>query len=105
MSIIKNILSKFGYQIVKKQPNLEGVSRNRAENFPKWLDEANAAGKDVNDFINSKVGNPTELLEKIVYPYFTDSTDTVIEVGPGTGRFSREILKSLSSGRKETVSR
>ncbi len=102
MSIIKNILSKFGYQIVKKQPNLEGVSRNRAENFPKWLDEANAAGKDVNDFINSKVGNPTELLEKIVYPYFTDSTDTVIEVGPGTGRFSREILKKLEfrKGRK-----
>ncbi|MBK9227688.1 MAG: class I SAM-dependent methyltransferase [Ignavibacteria bacterium] len=97
MSLIKNILAKFGYQLVRKQKSLETVSKNRAENFPLWLKEAEALGEDVNDYINRNVGNPLELLQKVVFPYLPAEASAVIEVGPGTGRFSRAIMDRIKA--------
>ncbi len=95
MSLIKNILAKLGYQLIRKQKDLDNISKNRAENFPKWYKEASEKGEDVNDYINRNVGNPMELLERVVFPYLPDKANTVIEVGPGTGRFSRVILEKI----------
>lgn len=93
MSLVKKVLSRMGYQLVRKQGNLEKVSRNRAENFPKYLDEATALDQDVNDYINSRVGRPDELLNIVVYPNLSKNANIFIEIGPGTGRFAREVLK------------
>jgi SAM-dependent methyltransferase len=97
MSLIKNILAKFGYQIVRRQKNLESVNKNRAENFPRYYKEAEDLGEDVNDYINRNVGNPHELLEKVVFPYLPSDARVIIEVGPGTGRFSRAFIDRIKT--------
>ncbi len=93
--MIKKILDRFGFYFFRKQTDLNKVSKNRAENFPKWLEEANSAGVDVNDYINSKVGNPKELLDRIAFPYLTNEANTILKVGPGTGRFAREFIEVI----------
>jgi phospholipid N-methyltransferase len=97
MRLIKSILSKFGYQLVRKQKNLDNVSKNRAENYPRWFKEAEALGEDVNDYIIGISGNPLDVLEKVVFPYFTSNTSKVIELGPGTGRFTRAIIEKIKN--------
>ena len=95
MRLIKSIFSRLGYQLVRKQKDLGNVSKNRAENYPRWFEEAKALGEDVNDYIVRTTGNPLDVLDKIVFPYITSQTSAVIELGPGTGRFTREIIKKI----------
>jgi phospholipid N-methyltransferase len=95
MNIIKRLLNRFGYQLISKQYDIDKISKNRAENFPKWLEEAKAKGVDVNVYINEKVGDPKELLDRIVFPYIGEDAKVVIEVGPGTGRFASVFIDKI----------
>lgn len=105
MISVKRVLSRFGYQIIRKQANLDKISKKLAENFPRYLKEAEANGEDVNDYINRNVGNPKQLIERIVTPYIGSgrSCDCIIEIGPGTGRFSRELANFLSDGKDSSL--
>jgi ubiquinone/menaquinone biosynthesis C-methylase UbiE len=66
--------------------------------------EAAKLGMDVNDYLeqNLEWTRVRPLVERAVLPYLR-SDSTVCELGPGTGRWSREVLKALPEGRLELV--
>lgn len=94
--LIKKIINGLGYDLVSRNTDLENISKKKAEGFPEWLKNSQEAGMDVNDYINSRMGTPMETLEKIFTPYLIGmKAPVVIEIGTGTGRWSREIARFL----------
>lgn len=74
-------------------------SDGKCEGFNEYLVSANAAGMDVNDWIEDVLGWYASLpvLNRIVFPYLNKNS-VVCELGPGTGRFSRHILPRIPEG-------
>lgn len=70
---------------------------NKAENFPVWLTEAQRLNLDVNDYLDFIIGfiSPVLILPQVLFPFITPD-GAVLEIGPGTGRVSRQIIKHLS---------
>lgn len=68
--------------------------------FSGFLKEARRLGMDVNDWIEQKEGWPEALpiLNKAVFPYLKEGS-SVCELGAGTGRFARHIIKRIKKGK------
>ncbi|MDV6235836.1 class I SAM-dependent methyltransferase [Leptospira ellisii] len=54
--------------------------------------------QDVNDYINKMWGDPIIVLEQVFFPYLDlmKGSTIVCEIGVGTGRWSREIIKRMN---------
>ena len=85
---------RFGQDNANKRTSAD----TKAEGFPGYVSHAKEAGMDVNDWIESKLGwqAPLPILEVVVFP-FMEPEDIVCELGVGTGRWSRHLLKRLNS--------
>jgi cyclopropane fatty-acyl-phospholipid synthase-like methyltransferase len=59
--------------------------------FQKWIDEAKSLGRDPNDVADERWGNARAGAEKLYLPLF-DRQSVVLELGPGTGRYTRYLL-------------
>lgn len=70
---------------------------------PEWVDEAQAEGMAVNDFIEKDHRKPASAeLEKLVFPHI--SADSIVcELGPGTGVYTRHISKVVTAGEFHVV--
>ncbi|GAC1323354.1 MAG: hypothetical protein NVSMB2_21030 [Chloroflexota bacterium] len=92
------ILAPLGYEIRDR------VLSERPEGFVGYLQAASAAGMDVNDYEEQRLGwrLPRPTLEEVVFPYLTP-TSKVCEIGPGTGRWSRHLLERLPEGELHLV--
>jgi SAM-dependent methyltransferase len=70
-----------------------------AEGFIGYLEQARQANMDVNDWQEQRLGwlaaRPT--LERVVFPRLRQDA-VVVELGPGTGRFSRHLAPRLPEG-------
>ena len=103
MSIKGNVLNfairitnKFGYDLVKQQNKSRPDLKSDAH--PSYKKEAFELGIDINDYQESKLGfvDSLPLLEKILFPLLNKiDIPKIIELGPGTGRWSRHIIKKL----------
>jgi len=89
--ILNSFILYFGYQI-----NTE----NSARLFSSNLRQSKKANMDVNDWQERVLGWEPALpiLEKVVFPYLKEDSK-VCEIGVGTGRWSRHILKQIPNGR------
>jgi SAM-dependent methyltransferase len=92
------ILAPLGYELRDK------VLSERPEGFAGYLDAACQAGMDVNDYEEQRLGwrQPLPTLEAVAFP-FLNSDSTVCEIGPGTGRWSRHLLKQVPGGELHLV--
>jgi SAM-dependent methyltransferase len=92
------MLAPLGYQLHDK------VLSERPEGFPGYLAEAQRLGLDVNDYeeqcLHWKL--PLPILEQTLFPCVNESS-AVCEVGPGTGRWSRVILRRIPQGELHLV--
>jgi SAM-dependent methyltransferase len=89
----------FGYRLVPWRAD------DKSEGFEGYVTEAREAGMDVNDWEEHALGWVPALgvLERIVFPTF-QSDWRVVEIGPGTGRYSRYFAARLKdSGRLDLV--
>ncbi|MBK8983403.1 MAG: class I SAM-dependent methyltransferase [Ignavibacteria bacterium] len=94
--LLKNLFKFLGYDLVRRERNLKTISKKKSEGFPEWLEKSRVAGMDVNDYINSKMGSPAQTLERIFTPYLSGiKSPVVIEIGTGTGRWSKDIAQFL----------
>lgn len=95
---VNAILSPFGYKIDRGE--LDG----KAEGFPGYLDEAIKLGMDVNDYEEQKLGwdEALPILEQTTFPYLREDS-VVCEIGGGTGRWSRHIIKRIANGELHLV--
>jgi SAM-dependent methyltransferase len=88
------VARRFGYSLQPWRVD------EKSEGFVGYAAQARRAGMDVNDWEEQVLGwvpcLPT--LERVVFPCL-QSDWRVIEVGPGTGRFSRHIAARLARGR------
>ena len=94
-SAIKRAFALAGLEVRRKS-----VTDARCEGFDKYLERATEAGMDVKDWIESslKWGPALPILELTLFPHLKPS-DTVCEIGAGTGRHARHILPKLDEGR------
>lgn len=69
-----------------------------------FVEEAERLGMDVNDYLEHKLewGDVRALLERSVFPFLRPDS-IVCELGAGTGRWSREILKEIPQGQLHLV--
>lgn len=94
-SFINSILQSKGYRIEKIR-----VKKTNAEGYPKYLDEATKIGLDVNDYLDEHKGwiKPLPVLEEALYPFINHlRSPRIMELGPGTGRWSRYIKDHLKT--------
>lgn len=95
-SLANIFLRKLGYELKKISSIKINSGKKLAEGFPEYLHEAEKAGIDVNDYINSKLGNPVNDLEIILSRELNEIKNPVIcELGVGTGRWTREIISMI----------
>ena len=78
----------------------------KAEGFIGYVEQAARLGMDVNDWQEQALGwlpaRPT--LERVVFPHLRpDGQDVVVELGAGTGRFSRHLAARLTDGELRLV--
>jgi ubiquinone/menaquinone biosynthesis C-methylase UbiE len=92
------LVRRFGYDLRPWRVD------EKSEGFVGYVAEAQRAGKDVNDWEEQALGWVAALpaLERIVFPVLRDNW-RVIEVGPGTGRFSRHLAARLTHGNLSLV--
>lgn len=94
--LINLFLNKLGYELKYISPSKIRAGKHLAEGFPEYLREAENAGTDVNDYINSRLGNPANDLEIILNKELKEIKDPVLcELGVGTGRWTREIINTI----------
>lgn len=94
--IIKNIFAGLGYDLKKRENNIYSFNTKKAEEYPLWLEKADEAGMDVNDYLDSIAGSLHFTFEKILLPYLKELNNPIVmEIGTGTGRWSREIANYL----------
>lgn len=96
LSFAGNIAKKYGYEIVK----IQNKKKNdlKAEAHPSYMKEAAEAGMDINDYQEIRLGfvESLPLLKEIVFPLIDKLKDpNIIELGPGSGRWSRHIIKKI----------
>ena len=60
--------------------------------FRRWIAEAETQGLDPNDVGDKYWSSPASSLERNYYPLF-DSSSVVLELGPGSGRYTRHLIK------------
>lgn len=96
LSLAGNFTKRYGYEIVKIRN--KKMNDPKAEAHPAYMKDALAAGMDVNDFQEIRLGfaESLPLLNKIVFPV-TDKINepVIIELGPGSGRWSRHIINKV----------
>lgn len=86
-----------------KPAPVQGLSKTemiKADGYPRYVDEASKLNIDVNDYLDNNMGwvKPLPILEKYVYPVIDKFPEgKILELGPGTGRWSRYILKKIKS--------
>ena len=99
-AISSRLLGPFGFEV---RDRLIG---EMPEGFPSYLEQARAAGMDVNDYEEERLGWKPALptLEEIAFPYLREES-RVCELGPGTGRWSRHLLARVPSGELHLVDR
>jgi len=87
------VARQFGYQLVPWRAD------DKSEGFEGYVRQAGQAGMDVNDWEEAALGWVPALpaLERVVFPDLQASW-RVIEIGPGTGRFSRFLAARLDQG-------
>lgn len=87
------LLRPFGYEL------RESILNERPEGFPSYLEQAQRAGMDVNDWEEQALGwiPAAEILRMTTFPLLHEQS-VVLELGPGTGRFSRLILSAIPAG-------
>jgi SAM-dependent methyltransferase len=92
------IARRFGYEVRpwRADPKSEG--------FAGYVEQARRAGLDVNDWQEQHLGWVPALpqLERIVFPHLQPDS-VVVELGPGTGRYSRYIAARLPRGKLRLV--
>ena len=73
---------------------------NKAEGFPGYVKKAKKSGVDVNDWEEEQLGwiPALPILKQVVSP-FVKPDSVICELGPGTGRWSRHIIKLIPKGR------
>jgi ubiquinone/menaquinone biosynthesis C-methylase UbiE len=88
----------FGYRLTPWRAD------DKSEGFEGYVAQARQAGMDVNDFEDQALHWVPALpvLERIVFPNLQPDWQ-VIEVGPGTGRYSRHLAARLRSGELHLV--
>jgi SAM-dependent methyltransferase len=76
----------------------------KAEGFIGYIEQARKAGLDVNDWQEQVLGwvPARPQLERVVFPHLRPDS-IVVELGPGTGRFSRLIAAQLPEGQLRLV--
>lgn len=95
--LVKNITGMFGYELRKIQLSI--ANTNKAESHPEYLRNSEASGLDVNDYQEIKLGflKPIPLLENCLFPVINKFTHPeIIELGPGTGRWTRHVIDYLN---------
>src|SRR5690242_6129964 len=87
------VARRLGYQLTPWRAD------DKSEGFEGYVRQAKEAGIDVNDWQEQALGWVPALpaLERIVFPSL-QSDWQVIEIGPGTGRFSRFLAARLNRG-------
>ncbi len=96
LSLADDITEKFGYKIVKIQNKKK--TDLKAEAHPSYMVDAAAAGMDINDYQEIRLGFAESLpfLKKTVFPYLDKiQQPLIIELGPGSGRWSRHLIKKV----------
>lgn len=71
---------------------------DKAEGYPYYLEKSREMGKDINDYLDNDLGwlKPLPVLEEVLFPLLEDPKNVnILELGPGTGRWTRHILKKL----------
>ncbi len=89
LDVLNVALVPLGAEITKRPSDLKPWDQD----FIDWVAKARAAGKDPNDFGDESWGNENLVvaLQEIYLPNIKPS-DTVLEVGPGTGRLTRHLI-------------
>jgi len=90
-NFINSILKNSGYKLEKIR-----VKKTNAEGYPEYLEEAAALELDVNEYLDNNKGwiKPLPVLEEVFFPFIKNFNSPVImELGPGTGRWSRHIAE------------
>lgn len=83
LRLLSNLASRLGFELTQ-------ASWDRQ--FRRWIRKAQREGKDPNDVGDLHWGDPAESLAKRYLPHIGPE-DTVVELGPGTGRYSRHLLE------------
>lgn len=92
------VLAPLGYELRDR------VISERPEGFAGYLEAAERAGMDVNDYEEQCLGwrLPLPTLEELVFPLLHNDA-RVCEIGPGTGRWSRHLMERLPHGELHLV--
>jgi len=88
-NLLNSILKFSGYRLEKIR-----VKKTNAEGYPQYLEEASALNLDVNDYLDNNKGwiKPLPVLEDTFFPFIKNlNSPSILELGPGTGRWSRYI--------------
>ena len=96
ISLSRNFAKKYGYEIVKIQ-NKKKIDF-KAEAHPAYMKDAADAGLDINDYQEIRLGfvESLPLLNEIVFPVIDKLKEPlIIELGPGSGRWSRHIINRV----------
>ncbi|MFI5806112.1 methyltransferase domain-containing protein [Streptomyces sp. NPDC051561] len=101
---VKRLLGRAGFDIVRSTNNRDGVDDFIP--FEATMRAARAAGLSVGDHIDEVMnGTPgatqSTIDELSALGVFAGSPETVLEIGPGSGRYLEKTLKECSPGRYE----
>lgn len=101
---VKRLLGRTGFDIVRTNNNRGGVDDFIP--FEATMQAARAAGLSVGDYIdevmNGTPGATRFTIDELrALGVFAANPDTVLEIGPGSGRYLEKTLKECSPGRYE----
>ena len=82
-------LRPFGAEVIT---HAAAASKPWDKQFLAWIAEAREKGIDPNDVADQQWSNPQAYLETYCYPYVKPE-HVVLELGPGTGRTARHLIK------------
>lgn len=93
-SSVRRFLAGLGYELKSVSP-----VDSKCEGFDHYVQSAQSAGMDVNDWLESELGWPDgkAIVEKHVVRHLK-SDSVVCEVGSGTGRHAKHIAEHLTAG-------
>ncbi|MFD8076865.1 methyltransferase domain-containing protein [Streptomyces sp. NPDC059718] len=101
---VKRLLGRAGLDVVRSTNNLGGVDDFLP--FEPTMQAARAAGLSVGDYIDEVMNGTPGATQSTVdelraLGVFAANPDTVLEIGPGSGRYLEKTLKACSPGRYE----
>ncbi|MBK8550269.1 MAG: class I SAM-dependent methyltransferase [Ignavibacteria bacterium] len=97
--LINSVLGKFGYQLQRKNRNAK-INTSNADGYPGYAEAAKKLNMDVNDYEDNTLGwvKSLPVLKEVFFPYLaTIQNPGILELGPGTGRWTRHILNEAKS--------